>query len=365
MRLGLGGHDLRAHMAAFAVIVVGMLGCSAPADEVSLQGSGATFPAPVYKRWFLEYYRQNLNARVNYSPIGSGAGIRQFTSGLVTFGASDAGISKKEIDKLPPAYGGVLVLPMTAGCIVLSYNLAGMSQPIRLSRNAYVKIFLREITNWNDDEIAKDNPGVQLPDRDITVVTRADSSGTTFAFTSHMDAVAKALSVEWAPGVDKSVHWRESIAAQGNDGVAALIQLTPGAIGYIEFGYAELAGLPMAALENQARQFILPAKDGKAGGKALEGATIPEDLQIRVPDPKASEAYPIVTYTWVLSRKHYKTEKEVETLKALFRFCLDDRQQAIANQLGYLSMPGDVVTRLRTELEKITVMSSAGQPQRE
>jgi phosphate transport system substrate-binding protein len=352
-------------LVAFAVIVAGAWGCSAPADNVSLQGSGATFPAPVYKRWFLEYYRQNPNARVNYSPIGSGAGIRQFTSGLVAFGASDAGISKKEIAKLPPEYGGVIILPMTAGCIVLSYNLAGMSQPIRLSRKAYLKIFLREITNWSDGEIAKDNPGVQLPDRDITVVTRADSSGTTFAFTSHMDAVAKALAVEWAPGVDKSVHWKESIAAQGNDGVAALIQLTPGAIGYIEFGYANLAGLPMAALENQAHRFILPDKDGEAGGRALDGAIIPEDLQIKVPDPKAIDAYPIVTYTWVLCRKNYRTEKEAETLKALLRFCLDDRQQEIAKQLGYLHMPGDVVARLRTELEKITALGTSGQPLRE
>jgi phosphate transport system substrate-binding protein len=346
---------MSALLAGLALTVAMTSNCSAPADETSLQGSGATFPAPVYKRWFLEYYQHNPNVRVNYSPIGSGAGIRQFTSGLVVFGASDAGISKKEIAKLPPAYDGVLVLPMTAGCIVVAYNLPGVSQPVRLSRQVYVKIFLREITNWSDGEIAKVNPDVRLPDQNITVVTRADSSGTTFAFTSHMDAVAKASGIEWTPGVDKSVPWRESIAAQGNDGVAALIQLTPGAIGYIEFGYAELAGLSMAALENQARQFILPSKDGEAGGKALEDAVIPEDLQIKVPDPKAKEAYPIVTYTWVLCRKNYKTEKEAETLKAIWRFCLEDRQQEIATQLGYLRMPGSVVARLRTELEKITV----------
>src|SRR5262249_4166785 len=158
--------------------------------------------------------------------IGSGAGIRQFTSGLVDFGASDAGMSKKEIDKLPADYGGVLILPMTAGCIVLSYNLEGLSQPVKLTRVAYVKIFLRQITSGPDPEIANANPGVALPDEKITVVTRADSSGTTFAFTTHMDAVAKAAGLGWEPGIDKAVHWKESIAAQGNDGVAALIQQT-------------------------------------------------------------------------------------------------------------------------------------------
>jgi len=271
------------------------LGCHGSAQDVSIQGSGATFPAPLYKRWFLDDYQRDSAIRVNYSPIGSGAGIRQFTSGLVMFGASDAGMTKKEIAALPQNYGGVLLLPMTAGCIVLSYNVPGLSKPIRLSRTAYVKIFLRQITKWNDQEIAKDNQGVSLPEQNITVVTRADSSGTTYAFTSHMAAVAKALNVDWSPGVDKSVHWKEAIAAQGNDGVSALIQLTPGAIGYVEYGYAKLAKLPMAELENQSHQ----------------------------------------------------------ALKTVLARCLDEQQQKTASELGYLKLPNDVVARLRTELAKI------------
>jgi len=337
-------------LAGFALLAAA---CASLDDGATVQGSGATFPAPVYKRWFLEYYRQAPHTRVNYSPIGSGAGIRQFTSGLVSIGASDAGMSKKEIAKVPAEYGGVVLLPMTAGCIVLSYNLPGISQPIRLSRASYIKIFLRQIERWNDPQLAKDNPGMDLPDQAITVVTRADSSGTTFAFTSHMAAVAKKLSVEWAPGVDKSVHWPESIAAQGNDGVAALIQLTPGAIGYIEFGYAHLAHLRMAALENQAHQFVQADHEGKAGGKALEGAEIPEDLQIKVSDPSGDGAYPIATYTWMIVRRRYPSVREADTIKALARFCLEDRQQDIARELGYLRMPAPVVARLRTEIERI------------
>ncbi len=329
------------------------LSCGKSSQDVTLQGSGATFPAPLYKRWFVEYYAAHPSVRVNYSPIGSGAGIRQFTAGLTTFGASDAGMSKKEIDKLPKDYDGVLLLPMTAGEIVLSYNLP-VPAPVRLSRAAYVKIFLRQITHWSDPEIAKDNPGVALPDQAITVVTRADSSGTTYAFTAHMAAVAKALNLEWTPGVDKSVPWKQSIAAQGNDGVAALIQLTPGSLGYVEYGYAKLADLHMAALENHSGEFVAPDPDGRSGERALAGAPIPDDLQIRISDPPASGAYPIVTYTWVLTRRHYDDPRDASTLEALLLDCLSDGKQAIAQQLGYLKMPDEVIQRLRSDLQTLT-----------
>jgi phosphate transport system substrate-binding protein len=343
-----------AHFWAGVALLLGLAGCSGSKNTVDLQGSGATFPAPLYKRWFLEYYENQGSTRVNYSPIGSGAGIRQFTAGLVNFGASDAGISKKEIAKLPPEYGGVLALPMTAGCIVLAYNLSGMTQPVRLSRDAYIRIFLHDIKNWNDEAIAKTNPGVSLPDQKITVVTRADSSGTTYAFTSHMDAVAKASGLDWTPGVDKSVKFPKSISAQGNDGVSALIQLTPGAIGYVEYGYAKLSDLPMAALENRAHRFVVPSDDGETGRKALEDAPIPEDLQIKVPDPENAEAYPIVTYTWVLARKHYEDARDASAVKSLLAHCLEEPQQKVAAELGYISLPARVVDRIRGAIAQIT-----------
>ncbi len=341
---------------ALAALCGGLLGCG-NANDITLQGSGATFPAPLYKRWFLEYYKQHPEARVNYTPIGSGAGIRQFSSERlnITFGASDAGISKDQIAKLPEDFGGVIALPMTSGSIVLSYNLPGIYEPVKLSRTAYIKIFLNQITNWNDPEIVKDNPGVALPDRDITVVRRADSSGTSYAFTNHMSAVAKALSLEWTPGVSTSPTWGNSIAAQGNDGVAALIQLTPGAIGYLEYGYADLAHLPMASLENHKGNFVVPGTE--TGRKALEGAPIPPDLQIKVPDPAANDdAYPIVTYTWMLCRKRYHNSHEAETLKAVLRFCLEDKQQEIAEQLGYIRLPKDVIDKTRAAIEQIEVV---------
>jgi phosphate transport system substrate-binding protein len=336
--------------AAAATSCLGLPGCLPADDDITLQGSGATFPTPLYKRWFLEYYRAHPEVRINYTPIGSGAGIRQFTAGLVSFGASDAGMSKKEIDKLPPDFDGVRLLPMTAGSIVLSYNLPGVAETVRLSRKAYLGILLREITDWDDAEIAKCNPGTRLPSMPVTVVTRADSSGTTYAFTNHLAAVGKAIGMPWAPGVDKSVRWPESIAAQGNDGVAALIQLTPGAVGYLEFGYAELAHLPMAALENKAGRYITAGQE--TGRKALEGATIPPDLQIKVPDPADAEAYPIVTYTWLLCRGRYRDLKEAETLQKVIAFGLDDGQR-ISADLGYIPLPPDVVQKVRAALDTI------------
>jgi phosphate transport system substrate-binding protein len=336
--------------AAAAAPCLGLAGCLPSGDDITLQGSGATFPAPLYKRWFLEYYRAHPEVRINYTPIGSGAGIRQFTSGLVSFGASDAGMSKKEIDKLPPDFDGVRLLPMTAGSIVLSYNLPGVAETVRLSRKAYLGIFLREITDWDHPDIARCNPGVRLPATPVTVVTRADSSGTTYAFTNHLAAVGKAVGTPWGPGVDKSVRWPESIAAQGNDGVAALIQLTPGALGYLEFGYAELAHLPMAALENKAGRYITAGQE--TGLKALAGARIPPDLQVKVPDPANPEAYPIVTYTWLLCRGRYRDAQEAETLKKVIAYGLDEGQKVSAD-LGYIPLPPDVVGKVRAALDTI------------
>jgi phosphate transport system substrate-binding protein len=312
---------------------------------IDLQGSGATFPAPLYKRWFLEYYRANPDVQVSYQAIGSGAGVRQFTEQLGDFGASDAAMSDAEIAGVKR---GVLLLPMTAGSIVLAYNVPGVSEPLKLSRDAYVRIFLGEITSWDHEAIGKTNPGVQLPALEITVVRRADGSGTTFAFTNHLSAISSA----WknGPGTGKSVVWPHGIGGRGNAGVTALIQQTPGSIGYLEFGYAELAKLPMAVLENQSGQFIAPsAASGKA---ALVGATIPADLRIFIPDPHGKDAYPIITYTWMLCYKKYADADKSRTLKSVLRYCLTDGQ-TIAGELGYIPLPEGVATSVLAAVEQI------------
>ncbi len=333
-------------------VCLGSVGCES-STVTSLQGSGATFPVPVYKRWFLEYYKQHPDIQANYTPIGSGAGIRQFTAGLVSFGASDAGMNKKEVAALPEEYGGVVLLPLTAGCVVLSYNLPEVTEPLRLSRENYLDIFDRRIVRWNDERLQASNPGVALPDRPITVITRAESSGTTYVFTQHLTAIAKADKLAWGPGTGKTVRWAEAIAAQGNDGVASLIQLTPGAIGYLEYSYSRLAKLPTIALQNSAGCFVPPDDAGVGGGYGLEGAVIPSDLQIIVTDPPHPQAYPIVTYTWVMCRQEYPSEREAEAIRKLMLFCLEDRQQDIAVELGFLRLPGEVQQRARQAVASI------------
>jgi phosphate transport system substrate-binding protein len=315
-------------------------------DDITLQGAGATFPAPLYKRWFLEYYKLHVDVRVNYQPIGSGAGIRQFTEGLIHFGASDAAMSDQEIEKV---LAGVQLIPLTAGAVAVSYNLPGNPAKLRLSRKALVAIHLGNITNWNDPAIAATNPAISLPDLDITVVRRSEGSGTTYAFTNHLSAI----SPEWKkePGVGKSVVWPVGIGAKGNAGVAALIQQTPGAIGYVESGYAELTHMPVVALENQSGAFVLPTIESSR--KALAEAQLPANLRAWVPDPKGQEAYPIVTYTWLLCFKHYEDPRVAETLKNVIRYCLTDGQKLSA-ELGYVPLPEQVAANALRALNDIT-----------
>jgi phosphate transport system substrate-binding protein len=320
--------------------------CLGAGDDITLQGAGATFPAPLYKRWFLEYYKLHPDVRVNYQPIGSGAGIRQFTEGLIHFGASDAAMSDPEIEKVS---AGVQLLPLTAGAVAVSYNLPGSSAELRLSRKALVAILLGNVTNWNDPAIAATNPAMTLPDLDITVVRRSEGSGTTYAFTNHLSAI----SPEWkkGPGVGKSVVWPVGIGAKGNAGVAALIQQTPGAIGYVESGYAELTYMPVAALENQSGAFVLPTIESSR--KGLAEAQLPANLRAWMPDPKGQEAYPIVTYTWLLCFKDYQDPRVAETLKSVIRYCLTDGQRLSA-ELGYVPLPEHVAASAMRALNDIT-----------
>jgi phosphate transport system substrate-binding protein len=321
------------------------IACDDLGDDVVLQGSGATLPAPLYKRWFLEYYKRHPDVRVNYQAIGSGAGIRQFTERLVDFAASDAAMTDKEIEKID---AGVQLLPMTAGAIAVSYNLPDGMPVLRLSRKALVDIHLGKIEAWDDPQIARANPGVPLPSLPITCVHRSEGSGTTFVFTKHLSTISK----EWekGPGEGKSVVWPVGVGAKGNSGVAALISQTPGAIGYIEAGYAELTKLATAAIENKSGQFVQPnLESGKA---ALEGARMPPNYRLWISDPAGSASYPIVTYTWLLCYKEYRDARTASTLKDVIRFGLTEGQQWSAD-LGYIPLPENIVAQVLPALDNI------------
>jgi len=322
---------------------------AAPAEEkFRLTGSGASFPFPLYSAWFKSFSKAHKNVNVDYQAKGSGAGVQDFINKTVDFAASDSAMKPEDMVKVP---GGVQLLPMTAGEIVLAYNLPGNPKELKLPRDVYPAIFMGKITNWNDPKIAAANPGIKLPDSPITVVRRADSSGTTFVFTSHLSAV----SPEWkaGPGAGNTVNWPGSdkiVAAPKNDGVTATIKQTPGAIGYIEYGYAMGAKVPMASLQNKAGVFVKP---GGAGGEAaLASANFPENLIAWVLDPEGASAYPIATFTWMLFYKDNGDPKKAGALREMVEFGLTEGQKMSA-KMGYIPLPENVVQLVRAATKSI------------
>jgi phosphate transport system substrate-binding protein len=321
---------------------------SMAADIVKLKGSGASFPFPLYGRWFKEYGKVNQEVRIDYQAKGSGAGIKDFINKTVDFAASDAAMTDEEIKEVA---AGVQLLPMTAGKIVLAYNLPTGPKELKLSRQAYSKIFLGQITRWNDPVIAQANPGATLPDIGITVVRRADSSGTTFVFTQHLSAISEA----WknGPGTGTTVNWPGSdkfVASPKNDGVTATIKQTPGAIGYIEYGFAKLAKLPMAWLENKAGTFVEPTLE--SGQAALAGVQLPADFRAWMPDPDGATAYPIVSYTWMLFYKKYDDPKMAAAIRNTVLYCLTEGQK-VSGEMGYIPLPGNVVETVAKAVQNI------------
>ncbi len=291
--------------------------------ESRLTGSGASFPFPLYSTWFKDYHKVNKDVLINYQAKGSGAGIKDFINHTVDFAASDAAMTDEQMAQVKE---GVQLLPMTAGTIVLAYNLPGNPQGLKLSREAYSKIFLAQIKKWNDPLIAKDNPGMKLPDLDITVVRRADASGTNFVFTKHLSAISPAW--EKGPGSGMTVKWPNSdkiVAAPKNDGVTATIKQTPGAIGYIEYGYAQMAKVHMALLQNKAGKFIMPT--AASGSAALANVKLPADMRAWLPDPAGDKSYPIATYTWMLFYKKYPDAQKVKAIHGMIEVLSEGRTE--------------------------------------
>jgi len=321
-------------------------GIAQAADKITLQGTGATFPAPLYQRWFSEYNQLHPEVQINYQPLGSGAGVQQFTQQLVDFGASDAAMTDEEIAQVKP---GVVLLPMTAGSVAIAYNLPNAPAELKLSREAYVGIFLGKITKWNDPKIAAANPGATMPDLDITPVARSDGSGTTYVFTNHLSTISDAW--KSGPGTGKSIEWPAGVRGKGNAGVTALIKQTPGAVGYVEYGYAKQTGMPMATLENKAGKYI--KIDAASQTAALSGVELPADLRAWLPDPAGAAAYPIVTYTWLLCYKTYDKPEVARTLKQVISYGLNDGQK-FSEELGYIPLPANVVAAVTKAVERIS-----------
>ncbi|MGK7914205.1 MAG: phosphate ABC transporter substrate-binding protein PstS [Prochloraceae cyanobacterium] len=332
-----------------ALTLASLTACGGETQEeqgksVSLTGAGASFPAPLYQRWFAEYNKKNPNIKVSYQSVGSGAGVEQFSKETVDFGASDVAMKDEEIKEVER---GVVLLPMTAGSIVLAYNLPGVEE-VKLSREAYVDIFLGKIKKWNDPKIKKSNPGVTLPNKEITVVHRSDGSGTTAVFTGHLSAI----SPEWKRkvGSSKTVEWPRGLGAKGNEGVTAQIKQNVGAIGYVEYAYAKQQKIPVAILENKSGKYIGPTSESAAN--TLKAVKLPANLRAFITDPEGEEYYPIVTYTWIMAYEKYDDPDKVEAFKKVIKWSLNEGQET-AEELGYIPLPENVVEKVEAALEKI------------
>ena len=314
---------------------------SALAQSLRLIGAGASFPFPLYSTWFQTYSQATSGVQFDYQSVGSGAGVQAFMNRTVDFAASDAGMTDEQIAKVE---GGVVLLPMTAGEIVLAYNLPGVTE-LKLPREIYPLIFLGEVQSWQDPRIVTANPGVELPDTPITAVRRSDSSGTTFVLTNHLSAISETF--KSTVGAGTNPQWPRAsglVAAPRNDGVTATITQTPGAIGYIEWAYAKLTNTPAAMVQNGAGNYVAPG--GEGGPTALAEAQFkPDDLRAWITDPKAPEAYPISTFTWMLFYKQQDAPK-AEALRAFVEWALTDGQ-AMSSELGYIPLPDPVIEKVR------------------
>ena len=320
----------------------------AAAGPVTLQGSGASFPAPLYSRWFREFGEKNKDIRVNYQSTGSGAGIKAFIAGQTDFGASDAAMTDEEIKE---AKGNVILLPMTAGNIVLAYNLEGVSD-LKLSRDVYAGIFLGTVKKWDDPKIAATNPGTKLPKLDISVVHRSDGSGTTFVFTDYLAQV----SPEWkaGPGTGKSVNWPGGLGAKGNEGVAGSVKQTAGAIGYVELAYAMQNQLSMAALKNQSGAYVSPTVDATAAAAAGVAERVAGgDFRVSLNDAAGAATYPIATWTYLLVPPHWSDCGKAQAFVNLVDWALT-QGAASARELHYAPLPDQVREGVRQKLGTVT-----------
>jgi len=330
-------------------LMAGVAAQSLQAQSLQINGAGATFPNPIYSKWFDEYTKKNPNVRINYQPIGSGGGIRQVTAQTVFFGATDGPMTEEQILAAP---GKILHLPTVLGADVPVYNLPGVSGEIKFTGAILADIYLGKITKWNDAALAKVNPSVKLPATDITVVHRSDGSGTTYIF---VDFLAKA-SPEWKKrvGVATSVMWPTGVGGKGNEGVAGLVQQVPGSIGYVELIYALQNKIAYGSVQNLAGEFVRATVASVTAAAAGAAAKMPADFRVSITNAEGKGVYPISSFTWLLLYENPKDKAQSKAMVEFMKWALTDGQK-MATTLGYAPLPAEVVKLEQAALATIKV----------
>jgi phosphate transport system substrate-binding protein len=325
-----------------------LLGTAASAEGLLINGAGATFPFPIYSKWFNEYNKLNPNIKFNYQSIGSGGGIKQFTDGTVDFGASDAPMKDDQIAKAPD----VVHIPTVLGADVVAYNAPGV-KGLRFSPETLANIFLGKITKWNDPAISADNPGLKLPDQSISVARRSDGSGTTYIFTDYLSKV----SPEWKSkvGSGTSVNWPVGLGGKGNEGVTGIVKSTPGSIGYVELIYAIQQKLPVAEIKNKGGTWVKPTLESSTAAAAA--VQMPDDFRVSITDPSGKDAYPISGFTYLLVHRDAKDKAKGTAIINFLRWAVTDGQ-SLAAALDYAPLPKPVQEKVLKTIDSLTVQGA-------
>ena len=329
-----------------ALLLAGLALALPVMGQTTLNGAGATFPNPIYSKWFSEYNKLHPDVQINYQSIGSGGGIRQVLNGTVDFGASDGPMSDEQLSQSKIK---ILHIPTVMGAVVPAYNIPGITGEIKFTPEVLAGIFLQKITNWNDPALAKANPGVNFPNHPIIVIYRSDGSGTTFIFTDYLSKVSK----DWANGVGKgtSVKWPVGMGGKGNEGVAGQVRQLEGSIGYVELIYAVQNKITYGSVRNAAGNFVTASLDGVTEA-AASAKTMPADFRVSITNAPGKTAYPISSFTWLLIPTPAKDPKKGKIIADFLDWMVTDGQK-MTSQLSYAPLPDSVAEKVKAAIKQV------------
>jgi len=338
-------------IAGFLLVALAISGAIWAQGALSINGAGATFPYPMYSKWFDEYHKKNASLQINYQSIGSGGGIKQVTEGTVDFGATDGPMNDEQLKAYQDKHGSpILHFPTVLGAVVPTYNITGVSATLNFTPEALAGIYLGKITKWNDPAIANANKSVKLPAEDIVVVHRADGSGTTYCWTDYLSKVSE----EWKTKVNKgtSVNWPVGLGGKGNEGVTGTVKNTPNTIGYVELIYAESNKIPYGTVQNASGTFVKATLAGVSAAAASAAKDMPDDFRVSITNAPGKDSYPISTFTWLLIPQKFSDGAKRDALKGFLKWALGDGQ-SFAEALSYAKLPKEVVAKEMKAIDKI------------
>jgi phosphate transport system substrate-binding protein len=332
---------------AFAAAATVVVTAGTAAQTIQINGAGATFPYPIYSKWFAEYNKLHPEVQINYQSIGSGGGIRQITNRTVFFGATDGPMTSEQMTAAP---GRILHIPTVLGAVVPVYNIPGVSAELKFTGPVLADIILGKITKWNDPALAKLNPEVSLPATDITVVHRSDGSGTTYIWVDYLSKVSPEF--KKTVGVATSVKWPVGVGGKGNEGVAGLVSQTPGSVGYVELIYALQNKIAYGSVQNSSGNYVRASIDAVTAAADAAASAMPADFRVSITNPPGKDAYPIASFTWLLLYENAQDKAQAKVMVDFLKWALADGQKQ-ARDLGYAPLPSNIVALVLKAVEKI------------